>query len=126
MTLDRTTPNHLDSDGRGSRRAQPRRALLALVAIGLAAQAIIAGVALAEPVASRYGWQMYAAVPYVPSAWASSDGAEERLDLARLVVHPRIEIDYVALVQEHGCELSGADAIRFELADGSQETISCR
>jgi len=125
MTPDPTAPSP-NTESASGRRARPRWGGIALVALALAAQVIIASVALAEPQAARYGWQMYAAVPYIPPAWATSDGEELPFEPGKVIIHPRIEIDYVSLTRERGCELSGADAIRLELADGSQETMSCR
>ena len=124
MTLDPTTPSP-DLVTRSARRAQPRRALLALVAIGLAVQVVVATVAFAEHRPARYGWQMYSAIPENPRAW-SIHGREERdLAVRDLLVHARAEIDLPRLIRERGCELVEGDAVRFELADGSRETIEC-
>lgn len=120
MSLDARTDSSTASELR------PRHGWLALVAVILAVQLVLAVVALASGPATRYGWHMYAAVPYVPETVAIVDGAERRFDLREMVLHPRIEIDYVALLRERGCELAGADAIRFELANGTEETVTCR
>jgi hypothetical protein len=106
--------------------ARPRRGWFAVVAVGLAVQVVVAGAALIEPRPARYGWQMYSGMPVNPPAWSVVDGEQHELRINDLLLHPRAEIDRVALLRNRACELTGADAIRFEPASGPVETVECR
>ena len=105
--------------------AGPRRGLMLLVAIGLALELVVAAVVFTAPRPGRFGWQMYSAVPYIPAAWATVDGAEQPLDVGGLLVNARAEIDFVGLARDRGCEIVRADAVRIELADGTLVTVDC-
>lgn len=105
--------------------SQPRRGWLALVAVGLALQVAVAAAALTEGRPARYGWQMYSGVPFNPPAWSIHGSDARELDERDSLVHARAEIDRVLLLRERGCELVDADAIRFELSDGTSETVAC-
>ena len=103
-----------------------RRVGLAVVAALLAVQIAVAVVVAFGPRPSPYGWQMYSATPYKPAAWAVTAGTAETFDVDELLVHARAEIDYVGLLRDHGCDHTGADAIRIQLADGTLDEVACR
>jgi len=86
----------------------------------------MAAVAFADQRPARYGWQMYSSMPNNPPAWSINAGEERELSVSDLPVHGRAEIDYAALLRDRGCDLVEADAIRFEGADGTLETVECR
>ena len=105
--------------------ANPRRGLMLLVAIGLALELVVAAIVFTAPRPGRFGWQMYSAVPYIPTVWATVDGAEQPIELAEVLINSRAEIDFVGLARDRGCEIAGADEVRIELIDGTFETVDC-
>lgn len=105
---------------------RPRIAAAFGVIVALVIQVALAVAMLFAPRPAPYGWQMYSAVPDKPPAWAVTRGVSEPIDVEAFLVHDRAEIDYTDLVRAHGCERTGADAIRIELADGSVEEVACR
>jgi hypothetical protein len=111
---------------RDSAPAQPRRTGLIVVAVLLMLQVLAAVIVAFGPRPGPYGWQMYSATPFKPNAWAVRADTAERLSVDDLLVNDRTEIDYVALLRTHGCEVTGADAIRIELADSTIEEVACR
>jgi hypothetical protein len=105
--------------------APRRRGALAIVALGLVMQVFVAAGALTGDRPARYGWQMYSAAVEMPRLWVV-DGEEEReVSLIDTLVQPRGDIDWAALVRERGCDLVDAEAIRYELADGTRATLEC-
>lgn len=112
----------------GPRETRPpaRRAALAGVTVALALQVAVATAALAQPRPAHYGWQMYSATQPVPDAWAVSAGTASPIDIGALLVHDRAEIDFAEMLRVHGCERTGADAVRIELPDRSLEEVICR
>lgn len=105
--------------------ADPRRGLMLLVAIGLALELVVAVIVFTAPRPGRFGWQMYSAVPFIPSVWAMVDGAEQPIELGESLVNSRAEIDFIGLARDRGCEIVRADAVRIELPDGTFETVDC-
>lgn len=104
---------------------QERRWLFVMVAIALAVQVAVASAAFLGPRPSRYGWQMYTAVPYIPRVWGISGEDEREVAIDQLLVNARAEIDYVALIRSRGCDLVDADALRIEHDDARVETVMC-
>jgi hypothetical protein len=98
---------------------------MAAVAIGLVIQVVVAGWALAGDRPGRYGWQMYSAAVEVPRLWAVDGDDEREATVTELLVHPRGDIDWAALVRDRGCELVDADEIRYELPDGTRGSLEC-
>ena len=96
-----------------------------LVAIGLALELVVAAIVFTAPRPGRFGWQMYSAVPFIPSVWATVDGAEQPIELGEALVNSRAEIDFIGLARDRGCEIVRADAVRIELPDGTFETVDC-
>ena len=91
--------------------ALPRRTGLAVVVALLVVQVLVAVVMALGPRPSPYGWQMYSAVPFKPDAWAVHGEVAEPLNVDEMLVHPRVEIDYVALLRSHGCAFASAGAM---------------
>lgn len=105
--------------------APASRRWLTIIVVALALQVVIASVSLAGPRPGRYSWQMYSAVPAVPEVWSTADGEERPFDIRDALIHARAELDYLEVVRTKGCELTGADAVRYEGSGGVSETVSC-
>jgi hypothetical protein len=105
--------------------APRRRSALAVVALGLVIQVVVAAGALTGDRPARYGWQMYSAAVEMPRLWAVDGDDEREVRVTDALVHPRGDIDWAALVRERGCDLVDAEAIRYELADGTRATLEC-
>ena len=109
-----------------SRRSRIGIGVAIAVFVALVLQVVVAVAVFRAERPAPYGWQMYSAVPYSPRAWAVTDGERERIDVEGLMVHPRAEIDRVALLRDAGCERIEADAILIELAGGTMDEVTCR
>lgn len=103
------------------------RLLAGLIAGFLVVQVAVPGIALFGPRPARFGWHMYSALPPVPQVWlVHADGTEEEVDLSRLFVVQRAEIDYADAVRSRLCRLAGAAEIRMRRASGDEtESIRC-
>ncbi len=104
--------------------ATVRAVLLVLVA---AAMIGIPAVQLFGHRPAPFGWQMYSALPGLPTAWTISDaGLATPVDLGELFARHRVEMDYRSLLLAALCG-DGVAAVRILPDGGAQtETVACR
>lgn len=97
------------------------------VLLFLLIQLVVPIVALFGSRPGRLGWQMYSAMPSLPSAWTvSADGSLTRLHLADFFALQRAEIDYRLILAANPCEATDSFAIRLKGGDDQPaETIQC-
>lgn len=105
----------------------PTRRLTALLIVAfLVMQLLVPTVALFSHRPARFGWQMYANFPVLPTATLMyDDGSTEPVDVAAQFVVLRAEIDFASVLVNHLCA-AGVSAVRVEWTDSEPETASCR
>lgn len=92
----------------------------------LTIQLVLPVVALFGGRPGRLGWQMYSAMPSVPTAWmVSADGSLTRLQLGDVFALQRAEINYRLVLPANLCETTDAFAIRLKVGSEPAETIQC-
>ena len=105
----------------------PRERLLALLVIAFVIiQLAVPILQLAQPRPARFGWQMYSALTSLPVVkLETANGTVTSLDLSRVVVRERAEVDYSAALAHHVCDTTDAVAVRIGLGE-SEERVPCR
>ncbi|HEY7463048.1 MAG TPA: hypothetical protein VH987_01245 [Candidatus Limnocylindria bacterium] len=97
------------------------------IAAFLVVQLLVPAVQLFGSRPQRFGWQMYSALPEVPTVLAiRADGTATEVDLAHLFAVQRSEIDYVKALESGACGATGAVAIRLRFENGEGRVLPCR
>ena len=125
MDLGPTSDSVRGAASSAARPERERRWLFILVVLGLAVQVAIASAAFVGPRPTRFGWQMYTAVPYKPIVWTVSGNDRTSVDIDDLLINARAEIDFVAFIRSRGCDLLDGDVLHIKHPDGPAEVVTC-
>lgn len=105
----------------------PRKRLLGLLVIAFViVQLAVPILQLAQPRPARFGWQMYSALTSLPVVNVeTANGTVTPLDLTRVVVRERAEVDFSAALVQYVCDTTDAVAVRIGLGEIEQR-VPCR
>lgn len=104
----------------------PMTALVAAAMIAfLLVQLAIPALALSEPRPARFGWQMYTAVPTLPTVRIeAADGSLSPVDLGGLVARGRADADFSSALADHLCATTDAAAVLLD-SRGDSRRVAC-
>ncbi|MEO5986536.1 MAG: hypothetical protein ABIW50_04035 [Candidatus Limnocylindria bacterium] len=107
-------------------RWTPMTALVAVAMIAfLLVQLAMPALALSEPRPARFGWQMYTAVPTLPTVRIeAADGSLGPVDLGGLVARGRADADFSSALAAHLCATTNAAAVVLDSA-GTTQRVAC-